>query len=74
MQQKIVELHKLENSECCWKKNMLKIPVSTIRAIIKKLQSTEMLEICLEEDVYIVLKQSQEGSLSAQTLSKDCGS
>jgi len=40
VQQKIVELHKIENG---YKKkaNALKIPISTIREIIKKFQSTK---------------------------------
>jgi len=44
--QKIVEIHKIE-SDCKKIAKELKIPILTIRAIIKKFQST----ICQEEDV-----------------------
>ncbi len=37
VQQKIIELHKLESDF----KKIMKIPISTIRAIIKNFQSTE---------------------------------
>jgi len=40
VQQKIVELHKIE-SGCKKITKALKIPISTIRAIIKKFQSTK---------------------------------
>ncbi len=50
MKNKIVEHHKIE-SGCKKRFKALKIPISTIRAIIKRFQSTKKLQICLEEDV-----------------------
>ncbi len=52
VQDKIVEHHKIE-SGCKKRVKALKIPISTIRVIIKRFQSTKDVQICLEEDVSI---------------------
>ncbi len=47
---KIVEHHKLE-SGCKKRARAVKIPIPTIRAIIKSSNQLKIVQICLEEDV-----------------------
>ncbi|ROI15204.1 hypothetical protein DPX16_9003 [Anabarilius grahami] len=78
VQQKIVELYKIENG---YKKkaNALKIPISTIRAIIKKFQSTKdvtnlpgrgRIKICLKLDQRYTVSEHPK---AIHTDESDCG-
>lgn len=61
--QNIVKLHILE-SNCKKRAKVLKIPISTIRPIIKKFQSTKhVTNLPGRGCVFIVLKQREEDSL-----------
>ncbi len=69
VQNKIVEHHIIE-SGCKKRVKALKIPISTIRIIIKRFYQLKMLKICLEEDVSIVLMHGEEESLRAKDSSR----